>query len=226
MKKIILLLITFLIIPVLSYSQDTTKVYFEYNYSRYTLSKEISLTNLNRNNHSAYLGINQFFASGHYGLYDQFNVGVYLDNWMIQFGLRQNEYTIYTIYEKWFNTSTFRIQFRYNYNTSDTVNKNLYPNTGIIGVGYGYYNNNEVLTVDLLKELEREYALILLTKYQNSLSENIDFVASGSVNNLQDYSLYSAVYISKLKLFVEYYSDFDYTNLQYLNIGMGMRVEF
>jgi len=195
---------------------ESTDYHLTLQYSQYNFQDQWNP------NYLIYVGRNNLYAQYHYGLYNQVNVGGYFGNFLIDFGYRRNVISFFTIYEHWLGNNTIRGIFRYNMNFN-SVDTQLYPNTPVVGLGYGRYQSNWRITVDLLRELDREESFILVGRYTQSITSRLSTTTTASINDSRDYVLGKKIMISPVYVFGTYYSNFDYTNLDYLEIGIGLQ---
>lgn len=189
-------------------------------HSQYDLKGEWESNNL------IYVGYDKWYVQYHHGLFNQVNVGAYIGNFLFDLGYRKNTLSAYTLYEQWYGNQTLRGQIRYNYNYGSNIDSNIYPNTPIVGVGFGSYHENTKLTVDVLKELDREYSWILTSRLTQNITNRFAFQTGFMVNDMLHYSTLIKLQYSVVYVFGTYHNNFDYTGLDYVEFGVGLNFRF
>lgn len=218
-----------LLLSSLSFSSNAEEIEEIKNDDKWSVTAQHSKYNLRgewENNSLLYIGYDNWYIQYHHGLYNQFNVGVYYGNFLFDLGYRKNTVSAYTLYEHWLGNQTLRGQLRYNYNYSSIVDTDIYPNTPIIGLGFGTYHENTIFTVDILKELDRKYSWILTSRLNKNIYKNLSFQTSFSINDRRHYSTTNRLKYDMLYVFGTYHNNFDYTGLDYTEFGLGLQIKF
>lgn len=220
-----LLTTTILLITLLSvstadvYSQD---VITSTEYSQYNLSNSDEWNP----NYNLSLYIGDYYGILNYGLYDQINIGTYQGRFLLDVGVREESITPTAIYTHWIGNGFLRGTLRYNYNNVDNP---IYPNSTAIGVGYGHYSEQHELVrfnVDVYKRFDYNNPYVLTVKTTQPISENLHWKKSISINSDRHYSLGTSINYRGLYVMGAFQNDFEYTNQEYLKLGMGLTINF
>ena len=207
-------------------SQEVENTETDKNWSVTVQHSQYDLRGEWESNNLVYVGYDNWYVQYHHGLYNQVNVGAYVGNFLFDLGYRKNTLSAYTLYEHWLGNQTLRGQLRYNYNYGSVVDTDIYPNTPIIGVGFGSYHENTTLTVDVLKELEREKSWIITGRVNQNITNRLAFQTGFSVNDKKHYSTSNRLKYGPLFVFGSYHNNFDYTGLDYIEVGAGVQIKF
>lgn len=190
------------------------------SHSQYNLKDKWEANNL------LYVGYDNLYIQYHHGLYNQINVGAYVGNFLFDIGWRKANLLATVSYEHWLGDQTLRGKIRYNYNYDKTIDREIYPNTPIVGIGFGSYSEKSILTVDILKELEREHSWILATSLTRNITDKLTTKAGVSINDKGHYVLSNELGYGIFFINGSYHNNFDYTGLDYLEFGVGIKFKF
>lgn len=187
-----------------------------------------TLTNTNEwnPNYNFSLYVGDYYGIVNYGLYEQINLGTYQGRFLFDVGIREKSITPTVIYTHWVGNGFFRGTVRYNYNTYDNP---IYPNSTMVGVGYGHYSESAEMVrfnVDVYKRFEYNEAFVLVTKMKQPISKNITWSNSASINSDKHYTLGTSVNVYGVYLMGTYYSNFEYTGYEFLRFGVGTTINF
>ena len=220
------LLFLFISLSLFGNAQEVENTETDKNWSVTVQHSQYDLRGEWESNNLVYVGYDKWYVQYHHGLYNQINVGRYVGNFLFDLGYRKNTLTAYTLYEHWLGNQTLRGQLRYNYNYGSVVDTDIYPNTPIVGVGFGSYHENTTLTVDVLKELERENSWILTGRVNQNITNRLAFQTGFSINDKKHYSTTNKLQYGVLYVFGSYHNNFDYTGLDYIEVGAGIQIKF
>ena len=191
-------------------------------YSQYNLSNSDDWNP----NYNVGLYIGSVYGVVNYGLYDQLNLGAYVGRFMFDVGLRTNSITPTVIYDHWIGNGFLRGTVRYNYNTVDNP---IYPNSTMVGVGYGRYSETHQLvryTIDVYKRFDYNDPYVLSVKSTQPITRNFHWKNSASINSDNHYTLGTSLHVYGLYVMGEYHNNFEYTNQEYLRFGVGLIINF
>lgn len=205
----VLILLTSQFLTLEAQNINTTSTYSQYNLS----NSETWDSNYNIGIYS-----NGYYGVFNYGLYNQLNIGTYVNKFRLDLGLRKGSVSPTIVYSRWFGNNFIRGNMRYSHNNDS------YFNSTRVGIEYGNYDEtHEIIkfTTSIHKRLDSNIPFSMSIKLNQPITSNIIWGNSVSFDINPDYSIGTSLTFYKIYIYSNYYNNFEYTDQEFLEFGIG-----